>query len=223
MGELKKLTIESYADPEFQSHLDTFRVMFNPTGYSTKHEVEYEEDQGRGTSGLPQSYKQTKPTDFSISFVLDGTGASGPKVEVTDEVDKFLEVVQKYNGEEHRPPFVRVSWGTLLMDSVFKSAGVQYTLFRADGSPLRAKITATFTGFVADAKRVAEERASSPDLTHVHTVAAGENLPLLAHRYYGDYSLYLELAEFNGIDSLRRLEGGQKLLFPPLSQDGRRG
>jgi len=63
---------------------------------------------------------------------------------------------------------------------------------------------------------VAEERKSSPDLTHVHEVKAGEHLSLLAHQYYGEASRYLQVARFNNLKNYRRLTIGQKLAFPPI-------
>ena len=49
-GELKKLRIESYTNPEYTgAPAATFEVLFNPNTYSVKYAVEYEEDQGRGT------------------------------------------------------------------------------------------------------------------------------------------------------------------------------
>lgn len=227
-GELKKLFIESFTDEKFTgSPVATFTTMFNPNNYSIKYAVEYEEDQGKGTSALPQKFKCAKPIDLSLDFMIDGTGASedltvdgsapGEK-DVIDKVRHFLSVVYEYDGEIHRPRYLRVAWGTLLFNCVFKSANVKYTLFKPDGSPLRATISASFYGTVDDEKRVAEEADKSPDLTRYHTVVEGETLPILAHKYYGDPRYYIALARANGLDDFRTLTPGQTLLFPPISK-----
>jgi len=227
-GELKKLIIESFTDDKFSgSPAATFTTMFNPNNYSVKYAVEYEEDQGKGTSALPQKFKQTKPIDLSLDFMIDGTGASedltvdgsapGEK-DVIDKVRHFLSVVYEYDGEIHRPRYLRVAWGTLLFNCVFKSANVKYTLFKPDGSPLRATIAASFYGTVDDEKRVAEEADKSPDLTRYHTVISGETLPILAHKYYGDPRYYVAIAHANGLNDFRALEAGKVLLFPPISK-----
>lgn len=225
-GELKKLYIESFTDEKFSgSPVATFTTMFNPNNYSIKYAVEYEEDQGKGTSALPQKFKCAKPIDLSLDFIIDGTGASedlvvdgAPGKDVIDKVRHFLSVVYEYDGEIHRPRFLRVAWGTLLFNCVFKSANVKYTLFKPDGSPLRATISAAFYGTVDDEKRVAEESDKSPDLTRHHTVIAGETLPILAHRYYGDPSYYVAVARVNRLDDFRALQAGQQLVFPPISK-----
>ncbi|SDE09556.1 LysM peptidoglycan-binding domain-containing protein [Kordiimonas lacus] len=227
-GELKKLFIESFTDEKFSgSPVATFTTMFNPDNYSVKYAVEYEEDQGKGTSALPQKFKRTKPIDLALTFMIDGTGASEDlmvdgsepgKKDVIDKVRHFLSVVYEYDGEIHRPRYLRVAWGTLLFNCVFKGADVKYTLFKPDGNPLRATISASFYGTIDDEKRVAEESDKSPDLTRYHTVTAGETLPILAHKYYGDPRYYMAVARVNALNDFRTLEPGQTLLFPPISK-----
>lgn len=219
-GALKKLRIESFTDPDYSGNpkQPPFEVLFNPNTYSVKYAVEYEEEQGKGTTGVPQKFKQAKPSEFGVEFTLDGTGASADVVDVDQKIDEFLSVVKEYDGEIHRPPYLKVIWGTLLFNCVFKGANVKYTLFKPDGAPLRAVVSATFLGFIDDTKRVADERASSPDLTRVHAVTAGETLPLLCHRYYGDARHYVSVAQHNDLNDFRRLEAGGRLLFPPLER-----
>ena len=218
-GELKKMSIEAYRDPQLSgSPVKTFTVMFNPNTYSQKYDIEYEERQGQGDTGSPQVFKQIKPQDYSFEFVFDGTGTAAEKVDVGKTVDEFLVVAAKQDGEIHRPMYLKLSWGALLVICVLKSAEVTYTLFKSDGLPLRAKVKATFAEYKDDERRVAEERRSSPDLTHVHEVKAGEHLSLLAHRFYGDASRYFQVARFNNLSHYRRLEVGQKLAFPPIRE-----
>ncbi len=218
-GELKKMVIEAYREADYSgSAADSFTVMFNPNTYSQKYEVEYQDRQGQGNTGSPQVFGKIKPQEYSFEFLFDGTGTAADKVEVREEIEHFLTVTGKHDGEIHRPMYLKISWGSLLSKCVLKSADVTYTLFKPDGYPLRAKVRATFAENVEDALRVAEERQSSPDLTHVHTVAGGEHLTLLAHRFYGDASRYFQVARFNGLKRFRRLEVGQRLAFPPVKE-----
>jgi nucleoid-associated protein YgaU len=65
---------------------------------------------------------------------------------------------------------------------------------------------------------MAEENKSSPDLTHVRVVKAGDTLPLLTKAIYGSSRDYLRVAEHNGLDNFRDLTPGRRLVFPPLEQ-----
>ncbi|GJL65135.1 MAG: hypothetical protein NPIRA05_01060 [Nitrospirales bacterium] len=216
-GELKKMLIEAYTEADYSgSPADTFTVMFNPTTYTQKYEVEYQDRQGQGDTGSPQVFGNVKPQEYTFEFLFDGTGTATEKNDVVETVDQFLTVTGKHDGEIHRPKYLKLSWGSLLSKCVLKNAEMTYTLFQPDGYPVRAKVKATFAENIDDTLRVAEERKSSPDLTHVHEVKAGEHLSLLAHKYYGDASRYWQVAEFNNLKNYRRLGLGQRLAFPPI-------
>lgn len=216
-GELKKMVIEAYREADYSgSAADSFTVMFNPNTYTQRYEVEYEDRQGQGDTGSPQVFGNIKPQEYTFEFLFDGTGTAADQVDVQETVERFLTVTGRHDGEIHRPLYLKLSWGSLISKCVLKSAEMTYTLFKPDGYPLRAKVKATFAENIEDALRVAEERKSSPDLTHVHTVRQGEHLSLLAYKYYGDESRYFQVAEFNHLNNFRRLEQGQKLAFPPI-------
>lgn len=222
-AELKKMIIKAYTDPQRSSLVDSFTLMFNPNTYTQKYEVEYHDRQGPGDSGSPQVFGKIKPQEYTFEFVFDGTGvATETKKEVQDEVNKFLKMAG-YTGDTHRPTYLELLWGSLVSKCVLKSAEITYTLFKRDGFPLRAKVKATFSEDIEDALRVKKERKNSPDLTHVHTVHAGERLPQLCYEYYGDAGRYLQVAMYNHLDQFRHLEAGEQLLFPPIkdSPNGR--
>ena len=212
------MRIEAYQEADYSGSAVSFDVMFNPNSYTQKYEVEYEDRQGQGDTASPQIFGKIKPQEYTFEFLFDGTGAATDALDVAETVEHFLAVTGKHAGEIHRPMYLKLSWGTLLSKCVLKSAEITYTLFKPDGTPLRAKVKATFSENVEDTLRVAEERKSSPDLTHVHTVGEGEHLSLLAYRFYGDASRYLQVAQNNGLTNYRRLEVGQQIRFPPIQE-----
>lgn len=217
-GELVKLKIEAYKDIELKAAdlVDTFTVMFNPATFSQKYEIEYVENQGQGTTGNPQKMGRIKPQDYSFEFLFDGTGASGPKIDVATEIERFLTVTGKMNDESHRPHFLKVIWGNLLSKCVLKSAQITYTLFKPDGAPLRAKVAVTVSEAIDETLRVAKEGKNSPDLTHMRQVKDSDTLPLMSYRIYGDPAYSQAVARYNGLNHFRRLEPGTKLYFPPI-------
>lgn len=217
-GELKKLLIEAYKKIDYQDKVDEFEVMFNPHSYSQKYEIEYEAAQGKGTSGNTQKFGKIKPQEYSFEFIFDGTGVSYEKIDVASEIDRFLTVTGKLNGDSHRPLFLKISWGHLTSRCVLKSAQITYNLFKPDGYPLRAKVNATFAENIDDTLRAAEENKSSPDLTHYRMVQDGDTLPLMTYRIYGDVSYYFQVAQINKLTNFRKLTAGELLKFPPIYQ-----
>lgn len=220
-GELKKMIIEAYREEDYSGSVaESFEVMFNPNTYTQKYDIKYEARQGQGDTGSPQIFGSIAPQEYSFEFLFDGTGAVVAELDVHTAVDRFLTVTGKHDGDIHRPLYLKLSWGALISKCVLKSAEVTYTLFKSDGYPLRAKVKALFSENVEDTLRVAEERKNSPDLTHVYSVVQGDHLSLLAHKFYGDASRYLQVAEYNNLNNYRMLKPGQILAFPPIKDLG---
>src|SRR5690606_33145647 len=148
-GELKKLQIEAYASEDREQGgepIATFSVQFNPASFTRALEIEFEQENGSGNSTGSAQFKRFKPQDYTIDFIVDGTGATGgDRLDVTETVDAFLAVTYEMDGDLHRPRYLRLVWGDMALRCVLKSASVNFTLFRPDGKPLRAKVTAVFS------------------------------------------------------------------------------
>jgi hypothetical protein len=218
-GTLEKLLIKAYEQPDFSGEpVAEFEAYVNPNEITIAYEVEYDSAQGAGTTGSRMNFKKMKPGDLTLTFFVDGTGANGKPIDVQETVERF-QTVTGYNGNIHRPNYLKVVWGTIQVKRcVLKSASIAYKLFKPDGVPLRAVITATFTDSADDQTRVAMAQDQSPDLTHLRVVKGGDTLPLLCFQIYGDPLLYLKVAEANGIDDFRNLAPGSRIFFPPLEK-----
>jgi nucleoid-associated protein YgaU len=234
-GELVKLEIKAYSNEQFTEEVANgeFRTLLNPEKYSYKYKIEQNEQQASGTSAAAPHFNKALPEDLELEFVFDRTGVivdyGSPASDeygvysdegggVIDDIENFKRVVFDYNGDEHRPNYLIISWGTLLFKGTLTEMDITFKLFKPDGMPLRATAKAKFKGFVEDDLREAMENNSSPDLTHIRTVQAGDTLPLMAFRIYGDSKYYLEVAKANGITNFRKLKVGQKIFFPPIQK-----
>ena len=218
-GRLEKLLIQAFEQPDFSgTAIASFESFVNPSEVTLAYEMEYDSAQGSGTTGSRMEFKKIKPGELALSFFLDGTGANGRPCDVQEQVAQF-QTVTGYNGNIHRPNYLKVMWGTLqIKRCVLKSAQIAYKLFRPDGVPLRAVITAVFADNADDATRVAMAQDQSPDLTHVRVLRAGDSLPLLCHAIYGDAARCVQVAQANGLDHFRDLPAGTTVVFPPLER-----
>lgn len=235
-GELVKLQIKAYSDEQFNNEVANgeFRTLLNPEKYVFKYKVEQNNQQASGTSSSAPRYNRTPPEDLDLEFIFDRTGVllnyGDPStasddhlsvdegVGIADDVDQFKRVVFDYNGDEHRPNYLIITWGALLFKGVLTEMDITFKLFKSDGTPLRATATAKFKGFIEDNLRVALENNNSPDLTHVRVVTEGDTLPLMTFRIYGDSKYYLEVAKVNKITNFRKLRVGQQIFFPPIEK-----
>ncbi len=223
-GALKKLKVVAYSDPEFNNKVadGEFETMLNPEKYTFKYKIESNNDQASGTSDLSPKFNKKLPEDLEIDFIFDrsGTVMNYESVEggVIDDLEKFKQVILDYNGDEHKPNYLVISWGTLLFKGSLKEMSIEFKLFKPDGAPIRAVAKAKLQGFVEDNLRVAMENNQSPDLTHYRTIMEGDTLPLMSHRIYGDSKYYLEVAKANKLSNFRKLNVGDRIYFPPLAK-----
>jgi phage tail protein X len=216
-GTLEKLMIKAYEQPDYSGEpASEFTAYVNPNEITLSYEMEYDSAQGSGTTNSRMNFKKMKPGDMSLTFFIDGTGAGGNVADVQQKVEEF-QTVTGYNGRIHRPNYLKVVWGTLQVKRcVLKNASIAYKLFKPDGVPLRAVITANFTDNSDDQTRVAMAQDESADLTHIRLVKAGDTLPALCYKVYGDPGYYLDVARANRIDHFRELTPGTRIFFPPL-------
>jgi len=224
---LEKMRIEGYLDERRRRPASPAQItlMFNPASYQRSHAVVYNDPklQALNTEGRPARYALTAPGELKLQLVIDGTGVHqfgaeqllGP-VSVKKKVAEFEKMCLRMNGDIHQPNFLVVRWGDFSFQGRLKTLDIGYKLFDESGDPLRAELEVCFVedrGTEAAARAAAK---SSPDLTHVRTVQAGDTLPLLCVSIYGSARHYLLVARHNGLDDFRQLQPGQQLQFPPL-------
>lgn len=218
-GALERLVIKAYEKADYSGNpVSEFKAYVNPNEITLAYEYEYDAAQGAGTTNSRMTFKKVMPGDLSLTLFLDGTGANGRPCDVQEQVKQF-QIVTGYNGNIHRPNYLKVGWGTLTIKRcVLKSASIAYKLFKPNGVPLRAVITASFSDNSDDKTRVAMAQDQSSDLTHFRLVKAGDNLPSLCNEIYGDPGMYLRVARANELDDFRDLVPGMRLRFPPLEK-----
>lgn len=230
-GELAKVEIRAFKDKSYTKQLGKFELPINPEQFSQSFKVAYDQKQAAGAQGADPEFKVSKPEELKLDFTFDGTGvvpvkgkANSFHKDVVDQVESFLKIVYVMNSETHKPNFLRLLWGNISFgdqnsfDCILTDLTIDYTLFAPDGKPLRAKLKATFLSYVEAKRRIREEGKQSPDVTHVRRVKAGETLPLMTQRIYGDQSYYLQVAKVNGLVNFRQLKTNTTLQFPPVDK-----
>lgn len=223
-GALKKLKVVAYSDPGFRNKIadGEFNTLMNPEKYTFHYKIEQDEQQAAGTSAVSPRFKKILPENLELEFVFDRSGVieGKPAVEggIIDDIEKFKKILLQYNGDEHKPNYLVISWGSLLFKGSLTEMDIEFKLFRSDGTPIRAVAKAKFTGFVENDLRAARENNKSPDLTHIRIVKEGDTLPLMTYKIYGDSKYYLEVAKANNIINFRKLKPGQEIFFPPLQK-----
>ncbi|WBX98269.1 CIS tube protein [Chryseobacterium gambrini] len=235
-GEIQKLTIGTYENSDYQKRIDAkaFKAFINPTGYSVTYKTQLEPGQALGTPKEAKKYVASPSTDLQLEFLFDGTGVtetysgnklinkikknSFSKTSVKEQVEAFYLATGKVSGSIHKPYNVILNWGDFEFKGVLAEFTVEYKLFNNEGQPLRAIGKAKFSESVGQELAAKETNNQSPDVTHKRTVQAGDTLPLMTERIYGDSKYYLEVAKVNNLINFRQLKPGTELYFPPIEK-----
>lgn len=225
MANLEKMKITAYQKSDFTGEVGNFTVYINPEKYTHSYQIRYNDVQAQGSNGGSPDFNKVPSEKVNFELVFDATGAvpspnpatpAAPADGVTKQIDAFKRLVFTFNGKIHSPNFLKLAWGTLLFNCRLSSLNFVYTLFKPDGKPLRARATAVFIGYNDEATLALMANKTSPDLSHVLTVKAGDTLPLMCYGVYGSSAYYPEVARVNGLTDFRQLVVGTQLLFPPL-------
>lgn len=226
-GELIKLKITSYKDSDFMKGTGSFEVMLNPSNYTSLKGINYDKGKIIDGGNMPV-YKGYSDESLKFQFTLDATGAligNAAVKQTWDSMDlafvmsKLDDVVYSYIGDSHQPPFLKIEWGPLSYTGRLSRMEVKYTHFAPDGNPLRGQVDLDILAFRSWETQNIEKNKSSPDLSHLVTVRAGDTLPLLCERIYKTAVYCIDVAAINGLDDFRSLELGSQLIFPPLSNN----
>jgi nucleoid-associated protein YgaU len=219
-GTLAKLKIEAWLDADYKNRwMDSsnpLTVGINPSGYSQSMSAIFTPDKAAGGKGKAKIFNRPGEVSLKLELMLDGTGAvpGASKKSVDQQIVELRRLAVQINAKTDSPHYLKLVWGTLLFKGRAQSMEVNCTLFNPDGTPLRAKINATFVGVNEDVDG-RPSTASAPAGPTSVTVHNGDTLAALCDRLYGDSKYYIAVAMANGLTSFRDLKPGQTLVFPP--------
>jgi len=201
--------------------LDDFAFQFNPKEFTVVKSAKWNSDPSAGApkTTMPQ-YGGAEPQAMSLEVFLDaGDSSTG---DVTRDVEKLFQcctpLASSLSQDKPSPPLVRFGWGTKLSFTAYvKKVSAKYTLFKSDGTPIRAVCTIDVQEVPSEPDRQNPTSGGNAG-RRTHTVVAGDSLPSIAHREYGVPALWRAIAEANGIDDPLRLATGTTLRIPTTEE-----
>ena len=217
LEKLKIIGLRENTESSITVPFSEYIVMFNPEKFSVTNQAEYKYDHRPGSTGSEQHFDKISPRSFSFELLIDGTGASGEIRVVDDELKRFKFTVG-YIGDTHHPAYLIINWGSFVVRCILKSLTINYTLFNPVGIPLRATINASFEEYITPKLEALQNFLSSPDVTHVRTVKAGDKLDFMSYTIYKDSKYYMELSRVNNLSQFRKLKTGKEIVFPPFEK-----
>ena len=190
-------------------------LCFNPTEYQISKANMFAEIPVPGLETPLIQYIRGDSEKLSLEALVD-TSDTLDDVRVT--YVKKLRELMSINGQEHAPPLVAFVWDRPVLIGVLDSLSVSYVLFTPEGIPLRAKLTMSLREYRSAATQEAQTPKQSPNVEKSFVVRRGDTLASISQALYRSPAYWRDLAAATCITDPRRLQPGQVLTAPRLSQ-----
>ncbi|MER6561670.1 peptidase M23 [Streptomyces sp. NPDC001027] len=202
---------------------DAVSFQFNPASLSLGKGAGWVRHVAKGAKevGVPE-FVGTHPRRLSAELFLDATATHDDSVqEAVERLIGWCAPTERSSAADApSAPWVKFTWGSFSTVSFFgylEDVQAVYSLFDPNGTPLRATCSVSLT---EAAGPVPGQNPTSGALhaRRVHRLVMGDSLETLAHREYGDPTVWRVIAEANGIDDPARLRPGTEILLPAAGE-----
>lgn len=215
---LAKVVLTSVDNPSV-----TIRAQYNPSEYTITKENTWTPKPVIGRN-IPQlDFTGGGSRTMNVKLFFDVFEQPGASIESYTDTLWQLTLINENdsargeNTQRSRPHILTIQFGeTWHFRCVITNLSVQHTLFRQDGTPVRAEATLTLKEVADDNDQPAQNPTSHAEPgTKRRTVRPDDTLPTIAFEEYGDANQWRKIAEANEIDNPRGLFAGQILKIPP--------
>jgi hypothetical protein len=187
---------------------DAVPVMFNPEEYTLDQGNEIAEIGVPGLATSPVQYVRGRARTLRLELFYDTYEV---RTDVRAHTQRIVRLLDP-DPRTHAPPVLLFLMGTFSFQCVLLEANQQVTMFLADGTPVRARLSVRFQEYVRLEVETRQGLFVGPPT--LHQVTERDTLAGLAATYLGDPRRWREIAEANGIDDPLRLPAGAALVMP---------
>jgi hypothetical protein len=196
-------------------------VCFNPKEYQFDKALSWESSKAHEDAPTPE-FKTPSAMTLTVTLQFD---TYEERISVRDKYVRKLEKLCLMKGsakddkdvKNHAPPRVMFCWGKMTFRGVIQSLGQKYTMFLADGTPVRAEVALKIQQVETDPTQVDSSTTTiTAKQNKQYTVKDGDRLDLIASDQLQDASRWTEIADLNSIDNPFDLSAwvGQSLQIP---------
>ena len=194
---------------------------FNPKEIALSKSATWKREAAKGSkSAPPPQFTGSQPSKLTLEMFFDASAKQDTTVVKT--VEKLFSLTtptaSSMTSKKASPPWVVFRWGSLTGFLAYVSqVSAKYTMFTADGLPIRATCSVTLEELAGEAPK--QNPTSGGLLPHrVHQVVEGDSLPAIAYREYGQPAMWRAVADLNRVDDPMRLRPGDRILLPAVEE-----
>lgn len=190
---------------------------FNPKEVTIQKAAKWERKTAKGAKKAgPPEFSGSEPCKLTVEMFFDATGThDGSVVAAVEKLFSCCVPTEESAGQKKpTPPLVVLHWGkTTSFPAFVTTVSAKYTLFSADGTPIRALCSVALEEMPDEPWRQ-NPTSGGLSVRRAHKVIEGDTLASVAYSEYGDPQLWRPLASYNGIDDPLRVPPGAVLLLP---------
>jgi hypothetical protein len=191
---------------------------FNPSEYTISKSGNWQKTPARGARSAPTpEFVGANPRTLQMELFFDGweDGSTNVQANVDTLLDWTNPTKKSIADNKPNPPILVFHWGgNSYFDAYLKQVSAKFTMFRSDGTGVRATASVTLEE-VPDEPALQNPTSGGVAGKRTHVVAEGDTLHSIAFGEYGDPALWRGLAAANDVDDPLRIAPGTRLLVPP--------
>lgn len=191
--------------------------MFNPYEYRITKTNSFSQQPKNDSDVTQAEFQSAGPQTLTLSLYFDTYETGEDVSQTTRKLWKLMMTKtqrQSRRGKKVPPPQVAFEWGVFFFVAYITSMTQTFTLFKQDGTPVRAKVDVTFTQYVDVDDYPSQAARGGTFYEQAWRVIAGERLDTIAGEVYGDPQKWRLIAERNHITNPYALQPGQILQIP---------
>lgn len=195
---------------------EVLSVQFNPTEFTLTDTAQWRDQGNRARPSL--QYERGAPASLSMELWFDTT-RGGDNVN-TAYINAFRALLEQSVTDTtaqrttDRPPYLQFSWGGFELVCVVERIQVLYSMFKPDGTPVRAKVQLQLKEHATDAGAVTGTGATTPASlagTTTATVGPGQTLSSVAQ---ANGASTADVARANNISDPANVAPGTEVVIP---------
>lgn len=196
---------------------------FNPKEVTIAKAAKWERKTAKGAKKAgPPEFSGSEPCKLTMEMFFDASGKhDGSVVQAVETLFSCCVPTEDSVGQNKpAPPLVVLHWGAIASFPAFvTTVSAKYTLFSADGIPIRALCSVAMEEMPSEPWRQ-NPTSGAEAVLRSHLMTDGDTIASVAYAEYGDPTMWRRLAAYNGVDDPIRYPAGSRLLLPAPEELG---
>ena len=219
-GELAKAEIKVVDGSKAGKPGGTVECMFRPKEYTITKRNNWQPGEAKGKDVPQLEFRGGGASNLTMELFFDTYGSDNDVRKYTNAIWELMAIddtLTDKTNKKGRPPLVQFQWGPVIsFKAVITNITQKFTMFKSDGTPVRATLNVTFQEAEKPGKYPFQNPTTSSTPGYkVRIIKEGESLDWIAQEEYGDPALWRFIAETNKLEDPMKLSPGQKLSIAP--------